>query len=148
MKVEMIVGVSQNDFFEYLIQSIMIDIFKNSNDFKNKEDIKKGITYKKKIIQRDGKEIETQIEILNVIKPNLYKCRVDVGDNSNEITYETKYMNENQTLVFYHESYHSNKKMNMWNYYLVSFLLTKVNKRKIKKMLISMENHIQTSKYE
>lgn len=148
MKVTVTLNISQQEFFDYLIQSIMIDIFKNTDVFKCEEEIKKGIQYHKMIKNANGKEIPVQVEIDEYQYLELYRCRINVGSNVNIIQYECQKIDDNHTLIIYTEDYESSKRLNKYNYKLMSLILSHTMKKKIKKMLIAMETHVKRSKYE
>lgn len=148
MNITMILHVSQKEFFEYLTQSIMIDIFKNTNVFKCKEEIIPGLTYKKKIKNANHTESNVHVELIEYQTPSLYKSKITNNFNINTITFECNEINENQVQIIYTENYDSTKKLQLINYYFVSFILSKTMKKKIKNMLLAMEKHIMVSHYE
>ena len=88
MKVNVEMNLSQKDFFDYLTQSLMIDIFKNTYKFKNTNEIKKGLQYKKKFKQAGNKEFEGNVEIIEYVRPESYISKIQLNSNISHIGYE------------------------------------------------------------
>lgn len=139
MKISKTLNVSQKEFYEYLILSLMIDIHKNSNQFILENQLKQGFNYKKKL----KNSILSNVEIVELKKPNIYHVRITVGNNIHEIKYQLEKIDENQVNVNYCEEYMSKKRLNQWNYYLVGFITKRKNKRLMVNMLDNMEMHIK-----
>lgn len=142
MKVNAEMNLSQKAFFEYLTQSLMIDVFKNSDQFKSENEIKKGLRYKKKFTQVNGKELEADVEIMEFKKPMICQSKIMIGSNTNYVSFEIDEIDEEHIHVAYTESYDSTKRLNVWNFRFMNFVLSHVNKKKMKRMLKAMENHI------
>lgn len=145
MQVEVKLNINQQEFFDYLIQSLLIDIYKNTEVFQLKEDIHKGFQYKKRIKDNKGKEYDSLVEIQELEEPILYQSQVTTGSNHHILRIECCEENQ-QVIVTYHEKVISNKLLRQWNYVLVSSILSRFYKKQIKKMLMNMELHIQRSK--
>ena len=142
MKVNVEMNLSQKDFFDYLTQSLMIDIFKNKDKFKNTNEIKKGLQYKKKFKQAGNKEFEGNVEIIEYVRPESYISKIQLNSNISHIGYEIEKIDDDHIRVTYTETFDSTKKLHVWNYKIISFILFYFNAKKMKKMLIAMEHHI------
>ncbi len=141
MKASVEMNLSQHDFFEYLTQSLMIDIFKNSDEFKNKNEIKKGLCYRK-IFRRSGKDLEGHVELIEFIKPERCLSKIQLNSNISHVGYKIEKIDEDHIHVTYTETFDSTKKFHVWNYKVMSFILYYFNLKKMKRMLMAMEYHI------
>ena len=141
MKASVEMNLSQHDFFEYLTQSLMIDIYKNSDEFKNKNEIKKGLCYRK-IFRRSGKDLEGHVELIEFIKPECCLSKIQLNSNISHVGYNIEKIDEDHIHVTYTETFDSTKKFHVWNYKVMSFILYYFNLKKMKRMLMAMEYHI------
>ena len=144
MKIEYTLNVTQQEFYDYLMQSLIIDIFKNTEEFYLKENIHPGYIYKKQIKDKHGKKYDAIVEIMDIKEPFIYESKISVGSNSNIIKYEC--IQEDKTKVIYSEDMKSEKKINDMNYKIMSMLLKKSYQKKMNRLIMDMERHIQRSK--
>lgn len=138
MKISKTLNVSQKEFYEYLILSLMIDIHKNSDQLILENQLRKGFCYQKKL----KSSILSNVEIIELTKPFVYHMQITVGSNIHEIKYELEKLNDQQVTVAYCENYRSDKKLNQWNYTIMKFITKHKNVRLMMKMLENMEMHI------
>ena len=122
----------------------MIDIFKNTEEFRLKEDLHPGFIYKKDVKDKNGKKYDAEVEIIELENTH-YKSKITIGSNINYISY-TMTPIEQKVQVIYEEEMTSSKKIRNMNYKLMSTLLKKSYQKKMKRMMMNMENHIQRSK--
>lgn len=142
MKVNVEMNLSAQEFFDYLTQSLMIDIFKDSDKFKNENEIKKGLQYKKKFKQASNKELEGNVEIVEFIKPKICISKIQLNSNMSYIGYEIEKIDDDHINVTYTETFDSSKKLHVWNYKIMCFILSYFNAKKMKRILRAMEYHI------
>lgn len=142
MKVSIEMNCSQISFFDYLTQSLMTDIFKNTDHFRPEDEIKKGLCYKKKIKREHQHEYDAYVEITEYKKPSIVQSKIQIGSNTHISGYEISKLDDEHIKVTYIEIFDSTKKLNVWNFKLMNLLLSRVNKKKMKRMLEAMETHI------
>ncbi len=139
MIVKMNMQVSSQDFYDYLIHSILLDVLKNEEKILEEQDIVEGFSYLKKIRNHDP----VKVEVIDIQKPILYTSCITYGTSENHIAYQIRKLDDKRIEVEYKEEYKSSKKLEQWNFYLLNFLFSKRNKKKMTKMLRAMENYIQ-----
>ncbi|MGN1343839.1 MAG: DUF3284 domain-containing protein [Traorella sp.] len=135
-------NISQQQFFDYLIQSLLIDIFKHTNEIKIQEELKQGFCYQKIIKDNKGNKYQSLVEIIK-LNDFQYQSQITTGSNINIISYE--YKQDNTNMITYQEEYDNPHPLKKYNHQFVSFCLSPFYRKQIKKMLLNMEMHIQRS---
>ena len=140
MKIVQELKVTQQEFYDYLIHSLIKDIFKYTNEYKSRKELI-HFKYEKKF----NENTKGIVEIIDLQEPNIYQTKIYIGSNINMIKYEI--IQENgKTKVIYTEEIHSNKKLHELNYQLISFISKKSYKNKMMKKINNIENNIMKGK--
>ena len=143
MKIVQLIQISQKEFYDYLVHSLMLDIYKYTNEYISRDELK-HFQYKKPF-KSNKNQIEANVEIIDLKEPTIYESKITLGNNINTIKYEILQEND-QTKVIYYEEVHSSKKLQELNYQFISFLLKKSYQKKMKNKIKNIENHIIRSK--
>lgn len=138
MKVNKTINQPIKKIFEVLYNSLIEDI-KLSNSSVNKEKVKSGFTYKKKLSPQVGKEVEVNVNILELENPTKYKVSFDSSKGVNYLSYYLEKIDENTTKVELEEKYVASDTINNWNYIFVSFILSRKLKKRLKYQLSQIE---------
>lgn len=138
MKVNKTINQPIKKIFEVLYNSLIEDI-KLSNSSVNKEKVKSGFTYKKKLSPQVGKEVEVNVNILELENPTKYKVSFDSSKGVNYLSYYLEKIDENTTKVELEEKYVVSDTINNWNYIFVSFILSRKLKKRLKNQLSQIE---------
>ena len=138
MKVNKTINQPIKKIFEVLYNSLIEDI-KLSNSSVNKEKVKSGFTYKKNLSPQVGKEVEVNVNILELENPTKYKVSFDSSKGVNYLSYYLEKIDENTTKVELEEKYVASDTINNWNYIFVSFILSRKLKKRLKNQLSQIE---------
>ena len=137
MKVNYKINTSKESIYNYLIHSLILEIYKNTNHTYLKENLHPGFTYNKKIKDKSGKEIKTDVEILEINEKEL-KTKLQLSNTTHIISYQF-----NDDYLTYEEQVISNKKTLDLNNKFMSFLFKHKLKKQIIKRLKTIEKYIE-----
>lgn len=140
MIVEKILNVSSQQFFNEIQKSILYDI-KNAtgNDIEN---IENGLTYSKILHTKLSSASHVEIKILEYTYPEVYTAEFKTSKSLSTIKYSAFAMNDNQCKVTYAENIEYFKKMDDWNFRLVSKFYSAKSRKKILMLLGNIEQSI------
>ncbi len=137
MKVNYKINTNRESIYNYLIHSLILEIYKNTNQTYLKENLHPGFTYHKKIKDKSGKEIKTDVEILE-INENELKTKLQLPNTTHIISYKF-----NDEYLIYEEEVNSDKKILNLNNKFMSFLFKHKLKKQIIKRLKIIEKYIE-----
>lgn len=138
MIVEKILDISSENFFQQIEKSILYDI-KNATGM-DIQNIEKGFKYSKILYTKLSKSSNVEIEILEYIYPSIYKVNFHSSKSVITIEYKANNITENQTKIIYTEEVEYFKKMNAWNFNIVSKFYIRKSKKKILMLLANIEH--------
>ena len=140
MKVSYKLSINPQDFYDYLIHSLILEIYKNTNHSYLKENLHPGFVYHKKIKDKSGNELEASVEILE-LNNNELKTKLELPNTIHIMNYQFI----DNTLI-YEEEVNSNKKtLNLNNKFMSFIFIHKLKKQIIKRFKI-IEKYIEGNK--
>ncbi|MCL1936730.1 MAG: DUF3284 domain-containing protein [Defluviitaleaceae bacterium] len=144
MTVSKNIKVTSDEFFELLENSLLNDIKSNVESF-NKEDLKAGYIYEKKITNKLGKQIISKVEIEKFEKPLFYFAKFTTEKSINYLRYIVN-QNGDYCEVTIEEEYKGLSSMSNLNFSIMNIFFKKSNKRRLSQMLKIMEEYIISKK--
>lgn len=139
MKAKKTINEPIEKIFNVLYNSLLEDV-KVSNGSVNKEKVKSGFTYKKKLTNQEGREVEVNVNVIELEKPTKYKVSFDSTKGINYLSYNLESVNNNTTKVELEEKYVANDTINNLNYFFVSFILSRRLKKRLNSQLLQIES--------
>ena len=137
MKVNYKINTNKELIYNYLIHSLILEIYKDENHTYLEENLLPGFTYNKKIKDKSGKEIKADVEILE-INQNELKTKLQLPNTTHIISYQF-----NDDYLIYEEQATSDKKTLDLNNKFMSFLFKHKLKKQIIKRLKIIEKYIE-----
>lgn len=137
MKVNYKINTNKELIYNYLIHSLILEIYKDENHTYLEENLHPGFTYNKKIKDKSGKEIKADVEILE-INQNELKTKLQLPNTTHIISYQF-----NDDYLIYEEQATSDKKTLDLNNKFMSFLFKHKLKKQIIKRLKIIEKYIE-----
>lgn len=135
MKVDMELNVSDKEFYDLMMKSLKEEV---KNVTKKDLELKEGLKYKKKSVQRKGIGSEITVHIKRLIPNELYVATFNTAIDHTTISYKIESLNESKIKVTYEEIYEnvSSKEIPVWRQKMAEKQSAK-NQRKCLKRLKS-----------
>ena len=113
MKVDMELNVSDKEFYDLMMKSLKEEV---KNVTKKDLELKEGLKYKKKSVQRKGIGSEITVHIKRLIPNELYVATFNTAIDHTTISYKIESLNESKIKVTYEEIYEnvSSKEIPVW----------------------------------
>ena len=137
MKINYKLKVNKQDFYNYLIHSLELEIYNHTNQSFQRENLHPGFIYNKKIKDKYNHLIEANIEIIE-INENELKTKLELENNSHIMSY--KFIDD---VLVYEEELRSNKKLLDLNNKFMSYIFHHKLKKQILKRFKNIENYIE-----
>ena len=102
MKVDMELNVSDKEFYDLMMKSLKEEV---KNVTKKDLELKEGLKYKKKSVQRKGIGSEITVHIKRLIPNELYVATFNTAIDHTTISYKIESLNESKIKVTYEEIY-------------------------------------------
>ena len=136
MKVSVELNVSDKEFYDVMMKSLQEEL---NHVSKKKLELKEGLKYKKKSIQRKGVGSEITVHIKRLVPNDLYAATFTAIDHTT-ISYKIDALNESKIKVTYEEVYENVSSQNIpaWKQKMAE----KQSSKKAKKMLKEIEKFI------
>lgn len=144
MEVSQKLNVEAKEFFLCLASSVAYDITQATGKKVNPDQIYSGFRYTKKMKNRMGQESHVDVVIKQFVSPSCYEANFRSSQGTNVIFYEIKDSKDGNIVVHYKERFEGEKTSNSLNYKVVSWLYQRSSKKRISRMLSSMETFIHT----
>lgn len=112
IEVNEVLNVSPEDFYDYMIDTIIEQIEIDLDVQLNREDIKTGYTHRvRSVDQKSGKTTRTRYTIKDAKRPERFVVVFSTAEHSTKVTYEFKPLeNGTKTDIFIHHG------KNIWRY--------------------------------
>jgi len=146
MKIEVIVAVSCEEFFDILMESLRHDIKAATGDAIDVEALKSGYTYDKKLANKFGHENSSKTTLTKIDYPNCYEIKFSTHRGDNWLRYELQDLNNGTTKIIYEESYDASTKSQAANHNMMKYFYKWSAKKRIIKMINQIEEHIKTQR--
>lgn len=140
MIIKKTINISAENFFSSIEKSIIYDI-KNTTG-KSIKNIENGFTYSKVLNTKLAKASDTQVEILEYTYPHRYRVSFKTSKSLSTIEYLAININDNQCEITYSESIEYFRKVDDWNFKLVSKFYSVKSKKKILMLLANIEQSV------
>ncbi|ADL03112.1 DUF3284 domain-containing protein [Lacrimispora saccharolytica] len=144
MEVNQKLNVEAKEFFNALAASVAYDISQATGKKVNPDQIYSGYGYKKKMKSRMGQESNVDVVIKQFVSPSCYEASFRTSHGTNFILYEIEDSKDGNIMVHYREKFEGGSTSYSLNYKIVSWFYQKSSKKRISRMLSSMESFIRT----
>ncbi len=142
MKVTERLKVSNNEFFQYLLEQVLKDIEKSTKKVLKPEDIIMGYKYVKRIKMSNGSSIDLNITVDPLIEDKYYELSYETPTAVNKYYYDIKKLDDKTIDVTYFEENFAKGNLNNWIHQIKSKLSQKSIELKISNALRQMEKSI------
>lgn len=146
MKIERTLDTNCDALFALITESIKKDIESAIGESIDIATIKKGYTYKKRIMGKTGKLLNATATIEIFEKPTLYQISFETVYGINKISYQLSSIDTDQTALVYEESYDAPNKRLSLNASILNFFYHKSSRKRVVNMLDLMEQHLKSQK--
>ena len=142
MEVLLNLKVSSEEFFDFLIKSIVLDVNENSKKQVSEKDIVRGFYYTKNMQNKVGKKARVKILIRELELNKKYTAVFISGHGENIISYQVEELDDGSIDVAYSEEYIAEDKMSKWNFNIVNVFYKRRAKKKAIKLVKNIEAYI------
>lgn len=142
MEVSQKLKVGATEFFDALASSVAYDIAQATAKEISPEQIHSGFCYKKRMKNKVGQKSYVDVVIKQFVAPVCYEADFRTSQGTNVISYKIEESNDGNIVVHYRESFEGENTLGALNYKIVSWLYNKSTKRRISRLLSSMESYI------
>lgn len=146
MEINQKLQVSAPDFFEALAGSVAYDISQAVGKKVNPDQIYSGYRYTKKMKNKVKQEGDVQVKIKQFTAPVCYEAAFKSAQGTNFISYQIEDLQDGTIRVRYSEGFEGESSVKSLNYKITSALYSHIAKKRMTKMLKSMEQYIQNKK--
>ncbi len=146
MEVSQKLNVEATEFFHALASSVAYDISQATGEKVDPDQIYSGYSYKKRIKNKMGQESHVDVVIKQFVSPTCYEADFCSSQGTNVIFYEIQDSKDGNIVVHYRERFKGDSTSGSLNYKIVSWLYQRSSKKRISRMLLSMESFIRTKK--
>lgn len=146
MEVKQKLSVSAKDFFDALATSIAYDVSQAVGKKVSPTQLYPGYRYKKKMKNKVKREGDVDVVIKQFQPPECYEARFRSAQGTNIITYKIEDCKDGNIIVHYSEGFEGGSTAKSLNYKLMSWLYVRGAKKRISRMLLSMEGYIKEHK--
>lgn len=134
MKIEKVLNISAETFFEKITNSVIYDIFQSTGEKLNPEDLE-GKSYFKLYTKSTG----STITITHYLKNKIYAYEAVTNRNQFHARYEVEEISEKSCRVIYEEQMVSADFIQKLNDSILGIVIGPLKKRRFKNMLLEME---------
>jgi len=146
MEVSQKLNVEAKEFFNALASSVAYDISQATGKKVNPDQVYSGFRYKKKIKNKMGQENHVDVVIKQFVSPSCYEASFRTSHGTNVIFYEIEDSKDGNIMVHYREGFEGESTSYSLNYKIVSWFYQKGSKKRVTRMLSTMENFIKGQK--
>jgi hypothetical protein len=143
MEVNQKLNVEAKEFFDALASSVAYDVSQATGKKVNPDQIYSGFRYKKKMKNKIGQDNHVDVVIKQFVSPSCYEAKFRTSQGTNVIFYEIEDSKDGSIMVHYREGFEGENTSNSLNYKLVSWFYQRGSKKRISRMLSSMESFIK-----
>jgi hypothetical protein len=143
MEVNQKLKVEAKEFFNALADSVAYDISQATGKKVNPDQIYSGFRYHKKMKNKMGQDNHVDVVIKQFVSPVCYEANFRSSQGTNVIVYEIEDGKDGNIVVHYKEGFEGKSTSNSLNYKIVSWFYQRNSKKRISRMLTSMEGFIQ-----
>ncbi|MDR2021858.1 MAG: DUF3284 domain-containing protein [Hungatella sp.] len=143
MEVNQKLNVEAKEFFNALAASVAYDISQATGKKVNPDQIYSGFRYKKKMKNKMGQENNVDVVIKQFVSPSCYEAGFRTSHGTNFILYEIADSKDGNSMVHYREEFEGESTSYSLNHRLVSWFYQKASKKRITRMLLSIESFIK-----
>jgi len=143
MEVSQKLNVEAKEFFNALATSVAYDISQATGKKVDPDQIYSGFRYKKKMKNKMGQENHVDVVIKQFVSPNCYEASFCTSHGTNVIFYEIEDSKDGNIMVHYKEGFEGESTSYSLNHKIVSWFYQKGSKKRVSRMLSSMESFIK-----
>lgn len=146
MEVKERLKVSPEEFFDFLYQSINMDIKESTGKTLKVSEIKEGMTYSKKMQTKLGQTGEAKVT-LSVLNPNKkYQASFSSNQGENITTYRIEEIAEGEINLTYQEDFLGSSRLKSLNYKMMNFFYNRRAKKQSIARVRQIEKYIKNQR--
>ena len=142
MKFEKTLKVSSEEFYNFILASVLKDVNENSDEEFELEDLVQGFTYSKNLQNKFGQDGNTVVRINELDANKIYEVIFESHQGENIMTYKLLALDNQEVHVTYEEDFIASNAIKKLNYQLVSFFYNKKSQKKADQLLRNIEHFI------
>ena len=142
MKIEKTLKVSSEEFYNFILASVLKDVNENSDEEFELEDLVEGFTYSKNLQNKFGQDGNTVVRINELDANKIYEVIFESHQGENIMTYKLQALENQEVHVTYEEDFIGSNAIKKLNYQLVSFFYNKKSQKKADQLLRNIEHFI------
>lgn len=143
MEVNQKLNVEAKEFFNALANSVAYDISQATGKKVSPDQVYSGFRYKKKMKNKMGQENHVDVMIKQFVSPSCYEASFRTSHGTNVIFYEIEDSKDGNIMVHYREVFEGESTSYSLNYKIVSWFYQKGSRKRVTRMLSSMESFIK-----
>ena len=143
MEVNQTLNVEAKEFFDTLAASVAYDVSQAQGKTVEPGQIYSGLCYKKKMKNKLGQESGVEVVIKQFVPPACYEAEFRSSQGTTAILYRIEAGGDGNIMVHYTEGFEGKHGSNSANYKIVSWFYARSAKKRISRMLSSMEGFIK-----
>ena len=148
MEVNQKLNVGAKEFFDTLASSVAYDISQSTGKTVTPDQIYSGYCYKKKMKNKMGQESYVNVMVKQFVSPSRYEAKFSSSQGANSIFYEIEDDKDGNIVVHYREGFEGESIFSSLNYKIVSWFYQRSSRKRVSRMLLSMESVIRTKAKE
>lgn len=142
MEINQELAVSTKEFFDFLRQSIVVDVKNTSGKEIEKDDIYEGMTYHKELATKIGSTGEAKVTVSVFREPDEYVAEFDSNQGKNITRYQIEELGTEKIQVNYEEDFIAADRIKALNFKLVNLFYKKRAGKQASERLKQIENYL------
>lgn len=142
MEINQELAVSAKEFFDFLRQSIVLDLKKTSGKEIKKDDIYEGMTYHKELATKIGRTGEAKVTISRFRDLDEYIAEFDSNQGKNITAYKIEDLGADKIHVNYREDFIAADRLKGLNFKLMNLFYKKRACKQASDRLTQIENYL------
>ena len=142
MKIEKRLKVNSEEFYNFILASVLKDVNENSDEEFELQDLVEGFTYSKNLQNKFGQDGNTIVRINELDTNKKYEVIFESHQGENIMTYTLEPLDNQEVHVTYEEDFIATSAIKKLNYQLVSLLYNKKSQKKAYQLLSNIEHFI------
>lgn len=143
MEVNQKLNVGAKEFFDALAVSVAYDVSRTVGKKVNPSQLYPGYRYQKKMKNKVRQEGDVDVVIKQFSSPDCYEARFKSSQGTNFILYKIEDMKDGNVMIHYSEGFEGKNTFRALNHKLISWLYLRGARKRISRMLLSMESYIK-----
>ena len=148
MEINQKLNVGAKEFFDALATSVAYDISQATGKTVTPDQIYSGYCYKKKMRNKMGQESHVDVVVKQFVSPSCYEAKFRSSQGANSIFYEIEDDKDGNIVVHYREGFEGESVFSSLNYKILSWFYQRNSRKRVSRMLLSMESFIRAKSKE